>query len=79
MSIDIENETLVPLASGRKLPGQPTKEALQRWAKVGVKGQSGRQITLEVVKIGGILYTSQEAFERFTQETTADSPYSLEG
>lgn len=78
MSIDIDKETLVPLANGRKLPGKPSQETLERWAKVGVKGKSGQQIVLEVAKIGGVPYTSEEAFKRFAKATTADSSYNVE-
>jgi len=78
MSIDINTETLVPLASGRKLPGSPARKLLESWGTLGIKGKSGRRIVLDVVKIGGSAYTSQEAFKRFSEETTADSVYDVE-
>jgi hypothetical protein len=46
---------------------------LYRWALTGVRG-----VKLETIKVGGLLYTSTEAIERFvtaqTANNRADSP-----
>ena len=67
-------EEVVPLSQSKsKLPGNPSKSTVSRWAKKGVIGKkSGEVIKLEIVYIGTTPYTSIEAFERWTERITQE-------
>lgn len=59
-------ETLVSFGEGHRLPQNPSRTTLTRWAFVGVESTvSGQTVMLEHVQIGARYYTSTEAFERF--------------
>jgi hypothetical protein len=70
--INIHTERLISLRDAIKLlppgrGGRPIHVAsMYRWVSRGV-----RQIRLESVRIGGTVYTSREALERFTIRLTA--------
>jgi hypothetical protein len=58
--IDV-HENVVPLARAPGLvPGRPHISTFWRWAGRGVRGHR-----LEILRIGGKVYTSQEAIDRF--------------
>jgi hypothetical protein len=69
--IDIHRERiLTPAQAARVRPpgrkGRPTNVAtVYRWIKKGVRG-----VKLEGIRIGGSLYTSQEALQRFAERLT---------
>ena len=65
-------EHVVPLSQSKsKLPGNPSKSTVSRWAKKGVRGKrSGEIIKLEIAYIGTTPYTSLEAFERWSERIT---------
>lgn len=67
-------EQVVPIAQSKKrLPGNPSESSVRRWAKRGVKGKhSGTVHKLEVCYIGSTMYTSIEAYERFSERLTED-------
>ena len=77
--IDIYKERLIrPVEAARVRPlgrnGRPTNvSTVYRWMLRGV-----RKIKLESIRIGGSLYTSEEALQRFaerlTNRTTTDTP-----
>ena len=59
--IDLQTEKLVPISQAAALlPGRPSTATLWRWRLRGVKGRR-----LESVEIGGRVYTSVEALQRF--------------
>ncbi len=64
--IDIATESLIPLREApRRLPPRPTGKrvhisACYRWVSRGVRG-----IRLEAIRVGGTMYTSLEALQRF--------------
>ncbi len=67
--INIQSETLISRAEARRLPwmrgraGRPISyETFHRWAKRGLRG-----IVLETIRLGGTVYTSREATQRFIQ------------
>ena len=70
--IDMHTEEMIAL---RDLPGiLPLKrgkpfhmDTIYRWAKKGVGGAR-----LETLQIGGEVYTSREAFERFSDQLNKD-------
>lgn len=70
--IRTELEALVPLrTAGAFVPRPqgaraPHRATVQRWALHGVRG-----VRLEVVRIGGSVYTSREALSRFIERTNA--------
>jgi len=73
MPIDLKTETIIPLSQGKRhLVLKPSYHKLLRWANVGIISRGGRRTFLEVIKIGGELCTSQEAFVRFCNELTED-------
>ena len=59
-------ETLVTLKEARKLvpPKGISLQTLERWISQGVDG-----VKLEVCRIGGTRHTSEEAVQRFMEET----------
>lgn len=62
--IDVQNETVINFTEASlHLPGNPCYATLQRW-----KARTSNP--LEVVKIGGRIFTSLEALERFAQRCT---------
>ena len=68
--IDVANESLITLGDTPKhLPRRPSgktihKSTAHRWASRGVRG-----IVLETIKIGGTIYTSKEAIQRWVKAT----------
>ena len=61
--IDMSSETLITLPQAAAiLPGRPSVATLWRWRLRGVAGRR-----LESVQIGGRVYTSREALQRFAQ------------
>lgn len=66
-----ENLRLLSEAAAR-IPTRPNVSTVWRWHKKGIKG-----IHLETIKIGGTIYTSDEAIERFLErinEPAAPAP-----
>lgn len=78
--IDISTERLVTLAQAARIRppgrrGRPTHPStVYRWISRGVKGQK-----LEAVRLGGTLYTSAEALQRFADRLTSAAPSEGEG
>jgi hypothetical protein len=67
VDIDIAMEKLVLLNRLREsIPGRPNLSTLWRWRLRGVRG-----VKLEVVVVGGRVYSSREAVARFIAATTA--------
>lgn len=63
--IDIETEQMLSIKAAREwLYGRtghrPHRNTIRDWARVGLKG-----VVLETVRIGGTVYTSVEALQRF--------------
>ena len=67
-------EQLVPISQSKtKLPGNPSESSARRWAKRGVMGKkSGTVHKLEIAYIGSTMYTSIEAFERWSERLTEE-------
>jgi hypothetical protein len=69
--IDISTETLLTMgqAAGVRPPGRlgrPTHAAtVYRWISRGLRG-----VRLESIRLGGTLYTSREALQRFAESLT---------
>ncbi len=73
MAIDLKTETIIALSEGkRRLARAPGYHKLRRWVDCGIIGRANQRVFLEVIKIGGELCTSQEAFERFCNDLTED-------
>jgi len=63
MAIDSRTEELLTLAEARSLiPGRVDLATIWRWSRIGVRGR-----TLETVWVGGRLFTSCRAIERFLE------------
>lgn len=75
MAIDIHTEHLFPLSKiGDHAPRGRQGKKLHastgfRWASAGLRGHR-----LETVRIGGTLYTSQEALQRFADRLSDAEP-----
>lgn len=73
MIIDLNHETLLSVAEvPRRLPSRPGGRrvhisAVYRWIRRGVRG-----VRLEAIRVGGTMYTSVEALERFAQRLSTD-------
>ncbi|MFQ5502845.1 MAG: DUF1580 domain-containing protein [Phycisphaerae bacterium] len=64
--IDIHNEKLISLKDvAHRLPRCPHIATVYRWVNRGVRG-----VRLEVAKIGGLSFTSDEALQRFSRRLT---------
>lgn len=73
MPIDLASEEVRPLGQAARhfLPGIRGGKSLHpstifRWASAGVRG-----VKLETIRVGGVLYTSREAIQRFSDALTA--------
>ncbi len=86
MPIDLKKEkakTLDELSKSDKTPKRPDGKGFHystfvRWSKVGLKG-----VKLETIRVGGTLYSSEEAFQRFCdrlsqQEAPVQTPRGAE-
>jgi len=51
--------------AARLAPGKPHPSAVWRWCRKGVRTRSGGRIRLEHIRVGGRLFTSREALDRF--------------
>lgn len=68
-AIGLLHEKLVLLSDCRKLPGKPKKTTVMKWRIRGCINQITRQRHyIETVKIGGQLWTSEEAYQRFMEK-----------
>ena len=58
--INVETETMIPLsAATQHLPGNPSESTVRRWVE-GFRG-----CRLEILRVGGRVFTSVEACQRF--------------
>jgi hypothetical protein len=65
--IDIQNETLVPVAKiPSHVPGRPHLATCWRWIQRGCRG-----VKLETILVGGRRFTSTLALQTFFDRTTA--------
>ena len=77
MSINVFEETVISLKEARKLlPKSPRSKSISiptfyRWIQKGIKAKDGTQVKLEIVKIGGSTFTSQQAIQRFVDQLSA--------
>jgi len=71
--IDLKSEALLTMAQAARLRplgrgGRPTHPStIYRWISRGVRG-----FRLEGIRLGGTLYTSREALQRFAEKLTKD-------
>lgn len=78
MAIDVFTEKVIPLREASQLlPKRPTGRTLgmatlYRWVQRGVRCKDGGRAMLEIVKVGGSTYTSQEALQRFFDRLSAN-------
>ena len=64
MTINIENEQIIPLREGPEhCPGTPHISAFYRW-------MNKKDSPLETIRVGGRRYTSVEAIHRFIERCT---------
>ena len=60
------NSDFLTLAQGARVaPGSPSPNCLWRWCRIGVKSRSGERVRLEHVRMGGRIFVTREALERF--------------
>ncbi len=69
-------EQLTLADAAKKCPGRPSANAVWRWCRKGVKSRGGRIIRLQHIRVGGRIYTTAEALEKFFSGLAdADSAY----
>ena len=69
--IDVESEKMIPVSmAGNHLPGHPCASTIRRW----IDGYRGCQ--LDVLRVGGRLFTSVEACHRFIVALNEQQPES---
>jgi hypothetical protein len=67
--IDPYAESMLPIADAPKqFPGDPALGTVWRWSKHGVGGKK-----LDVLHIGGRVWTSKEAIRRFIEAGTSET------
>jgi len=78
MGIDINRETLLPLARAvRVFPHGTRASTLFRWITRGVRLRStGERLRLEAIRCGRKICTSAEAVQRFLDAQSEDLPSS---
>jgi hypothetical protein len=63
--IDHEDKTLISLTEASHLiPGRPSLSTLWRWCRTGV---GHPRVKLEILKIGGRIFTSKKALQTFIE------------
>ena len=78
MAINVFNEKVVSLHEAIKLlPNTPARKKLHistvfRWIQKGLRSKDAAIVRLEIVKIGGKTFTSQEAMQRFFDRLSGD-------
>lgn len=80
MAINVFEEDVIGFAEAAKRLPESTKgkrvhiSCLYRWANGGLIGRAGELVRLETVKVGGRVYTSVEALQRFFDRLSDDRP-----
>ena len=71
------SEELIRFSEGRQLPLNPSRDKLERWAKIGLKSKKHphTRIVLDTVMVGSEPCTSVEAFARFCRECSEEGCY----
>lgn len=64
-----DDTALIDLSeAAKRLPNRPHTSTLWRWARKGVRSRAGGRVRLEVRRLGGKLFTTAEALDRFGRE-----------
>ena len=65
--LSLSSETYIGLTEARRLfPSRPTRNTLLRWIRNGQRSKRTlKRINLEAIQIGGQMFTSHEAIDRF--------------
>lgn len=78
LGINLERETVLRITQGDKLPTKPCRLTLWRYIHEGRENRlTGQRVFLEHKQVGGIYYTTKEAFSRFCDRLTSDEPYAV--
>lgn len=56
--------------AARRTPGRPHVASLWRWMRRGVKVRSGERVTLNHIRVGGKLYTTEADLAAFFAEVS---------
>ncbi len=72
--MNAEHVTLA--AAAKQCPGRPSSNAVWRWCRKGVRSRNGQIVRLEHIRVGGRIFTTPEALQRFFQAVAqADAGY----
>jgi hypothetical protein len=63
-----ENVRIILTEAAQRTPGRPHPSTIWRWCRKGVKSRSGRRIKLEHIRVGGRIFTTPSALDRFFKE-----------
>ena len=58
--------------AAKRSPGRPSSNAVWRWCRRGIKTRSGARIHLEHIRVGGKIFTTAEALDRFFSAVAED-------
>lgn len=62
--------------AARLCPGQPHPSAVWRWARRGIKSRAGGRVYLDHVRVGGEIFVTQDALDKFFVElAVSDRPH----
>jgi hypothetical protein len=73
LALQMLHEARLPMADAARRLGLNIK-SLYRYASHGVLGRSGALVKLQTLRIGGIVWTTAEALERFVVALNSDNP-----
>jgi len=61
-----DDQDHLTLSQAAKLsPGHPSTSAVWRWARKGVLSRSGQRIRLTHIRVGGKIFTTRDALDKF--------------
>ncbi|MCC6796668.1 MAG: DUF1580 domain-containing protein [Candidatus Hydrogenedentes bacterium] len=58
-------EHLTLTNAAKQCPGRPSVNAVWRWCRKGVRSRNGEIIRLDHIRVGGRIFTSAEALNKF--------------
>ena len=68
--LEILSEHRLTLAQAASEYGRHV-QTMSRWIVLGIVGPDGQRVFLESVRLGGVIFTSREAIERFIAKLSA--------
>lgn len=61
------DEMITLAQAAKRCPGRPHVSAIWRWCRHGLESKGGARVKLEHRRVGGRIFTSEAALERFSE------------